>query len=382
MNLRRQLLASTLFFTLTACTVQQEKALVQTSNDETPLHAVVSEIDARMLTQIGKDDRVLAEWVSLYQYMTSAGPAANPDWSIFRTRITTGRNFNFYAYTKGTDPRILKPGYKLELYGPWYNQIIKGYPEPVGIQIAGISGRVKAATDTLITLELPQQENYIGTRNPAPQSEIAVEVCAPNSVSLSCANVAAEQRVVGTRLKVFGIPDSVTASNISLVDKVRVYADNSATFANRSADINGDQKISPADLQVMAVYKDRYLATQSSVNLLTQREYADIPRLDVNGDNLFSAADILATSQALDRRMNSAITSLFHNAAQPRDINGDGFLTPLDRLNVINASNRLLQPHISSVNLEDYRFDATMLYIDVNGDGFFTALDVLLGTGN
>jgi hypothetical protein len=64
---------------------------------------------------------------------------------------------------------------------------------------------------------------------------------------------------------------------------------------------------------------------------------------------------------------------VWHNAVQPHDVNGDGRVTPLDALLVIN----LLNSHPAPVLVSDPPVPPTA-YHDVNQDGRCTATDVLL----
>ena len=56
------------------------------------------------------------------------------------------------------------------------------------------------------------------------------------------------------------------------------------------------------------------------------------------------------------------------NLVEPRDVNGDGFISPIDVLRVIIALN----------SGDTSPGDNGPLYLDVSGDGFATALDALI----
>lgn len=62
----------------------------------------------------------------------------------------------------------------------------------------------------------------------------------------------------------------------------------------------------------------------------------------------------------------------FHNSSNPYDVNGDGEVTPLDALVIINVISQHGGPGPIS------GFPSPTKYYDVNGDGFITALDALL----
>jgi len=62
----------------------------------------------------------------------------------------------------------------------------------------------------------------------------------------------------------------------------------------------------------------------------------------------------------------------FHNPANPLDVNGDGQITPLDALLILNA----ISQNQGGGNIE--QFPVTGYYWDVNGDGEITPLDALL----
>lgn len=62
----------------------------------------------------------------------------------------------------------------------------------------------------------------------------------------------------------------------------------------------------------------------------------------------------------------------FHNPAAPLDVNGDGEITPLDALLILNAISQ--NPGVSDISA----FPTTGYYWDVNGDGDITPLDALI----
>ncbi|MFV2069608.1 MAG: Ig-like domain-containing protein, partial [Pirellulales bacterium] len=74
----------------------------------------------------------------------------------------------------------------------------------------------------------------------------------------------------------------------------------------------------------------------------------------------------------------------FMNAANPLDVNADGLLSPLDALSVINDLNRygardLAAPSVASTAAVSQQLVSTPIYyIDVNGDGSVTPIDALV----
>jgi hypothetical protein len=62
-------------------------------------------------------------------------------------------------------------------------------------------------------------------------------------------------------------------------------------------------------------------------------------RADVNGDGYVSALDVLLVVNALNARETGESMRL-QQVGDPRDVNGDGLITPLDALVVINVINQ------------------------------------------
>ncbi len=394
MNFRRLTLVPLCFFALAACTVQQTPPPAAPAPEDSEVSLVqdgdLNAQELRTLTRIGTDQRVVAEWKRFY-----SSSRRGRKFSLFETRDTNKVLRSFYAYSPTVDTRLLRPGIKVVVNGSWsghwvwdwtlgYVQI-QGYRAGVTIENPVFLGRVKSATDTLLTVEFPRQENYTGTQDPSGYAEIEVPVCPTTGGASDCFAVSSTLREVGSRVFVRGIPVSATSTTLRLAQGARVFQDSiPLPFKPTNGDANGDGRVTAADSLVVINAVTRYLSNTglSSLDLLTQRQFTGIERIDMSGDNRFTDLDLLLVSQNYTRRQNADVRDLFHNAANPRDVNGDGTITASDQLALINANVRLLPTGVNSVDLGDYRNDASILYIDVNADGRFTPLDVLLGTGN
>ncbi len=91
-----------------------------------------------------------------------------------------------------------------------------------------------------------------------------------------------------------------------------------------------------------------------------------------------SAARRSLRLESLEQRQlmaGDAFASL-HNASRPTDVNGDGDVTPIDALNVINYLSRLSSPAGEFGN--PMAGDTTAKMVDVDNSGNVTALDALL----
>ena len=184
-----------------------------------------------------------------------------------------------------------------------------------------------------------------------------------------------------------GAESNKVAVQIKVVDEGTppVAADDTATteggvpvaIAILLNDMDDDGTIDPASVVITQLPAHGQVTIDRSSG---QAEY--LPASDFVGDDSFRyiVRDDMGfgSNEALVTVSVSAATAPFQNAADPLDIDDDEAITPRDALLIINELNgRRISDPVTGKILADPTLDPPTAFVDVNGDGFVTAGDAI-----
>ncbi|MBC8354315.1 MAG: hypothetical protein H8E66_20160 [Planctomycetes bacterium] len=213
---------------------------------------------------------------------------------------------------------------------------------------------------------------------PYGESSVGISVDALDNNRLGAnglANIAVSASGYAGETVVLTVTDHETLALTIGASAVLESAGSGATFAtvtrnNTNIDESLDVTISIDDESEATV--------PTSVTILADEASATFP-IDAIEDQLDDGPQ-LVTVTVMASGYVSALVPLrvtdapsWHNSAQPQDVDGDGFVSPIDVLRIINDLNSRGARQLNAPALTD-----TPPYLDVNDDGFVSPVDALI----
>ena len=213
---------------------------------------------------------------------------------------------------------------------------------------------------------------------PNGESSVGIPVTALDNNLLGAnglVNIAVSASGYAGETAVLTVTDNETLALTIGASAVLESAGSGATFATVTRNnTNIDES-----LDVMISIDDETEATvPSSVTILANEVSATFP-IDAIEDQLDDGPQLVSitvmapgyVSALVPLRVTDAPS--WHNSAQPQDVDGDGFVSPIDVLRIINDLNSRGARQLDAPALTD-----APPYLDVNDDGFVSPVDALI----